>query len=100
MGNEESGTLLFKEKQTRIMLSMLDERREWYLSELAKNSGVTYIHTSRFIKRCETSGLVHTEKHGRMKRVLLTEKGKSVAQDLKLLMAKVGAHEPPVQENP
>ncbi len=97
---EDSGTLLFKDKQTRIILSMLDERKEWYLSELAKNSGVTYIHTSRFIKRCETSGLVHTEKHGRTKRVLLTEKGKSIANGLKLLMAEVAKHEPAAQENP
>ncbi|MCL5428126.1 MAG: MarR family winged helix-turn-helix transcriptional regulator [Candidatus Marsarchaeota archaeon] len=67
--------LIFKEKQSRILMLMGDSRREWHLSDLAKESGSTYVHASRFVTRCESAGLIGSEMHGKVKRVFLTEKG-------------------------
>ncbi len=83
------GTLLFKDKQLRLLLTLSNASREWYLSDLAKAADVTYIHTSRFISRCEGSGMVATEKHGRTKRIFLTEKGKDIAASLQEVITKI-----------
>ncbi len=80
------GILLFKEKQTRLLLLLYNTNKEWHLSELAKSADVTYVHASRFISRCEEVGIVATEKHGRTKRLFLTDKGKEIAQNLLSMM--------------
>ncbi len=71
--------LIFKEKQTKIISLLGDPRKEWHLSDLAKESGTTYVHASRFVSKCEHAGLLGYEKHGRIKRIFLTEKGARIA---------------------
>ncbi len=99
--DENRGMLLLRDKQARILLALVDESREWYLTELAKTADVTYIHTSRFVGRCESSGIMESEKHGKTKRVFLTEKGKRIAQGIRGIMAMI--EEPlgnPASKNP
>ncbi len=83
------GSLLFKDKQLRLLLTLSNTSREWYLADLAKAANVTYIHTSRFISRCEESGIVATERHGRAKRIFLTEKGTDLASTLQGVVNKI-----------
>lgn len=92
---EKEGMLIFKDKQARLILKLADGKREWYLSELAKSAEVTYIHTTRFITRCEALGLVESEKHGKIKRVFLTEKGRGVAQDIQSILNKMNQNPAP-----
>ncbi len=84
------GTLFFKDKQVRLLLMLNDKNKEWYISDLAKQANVTYIHTSKFISKCEDFGIVAAEKHGRLKRIYLTEKGRSVAAGVADTLSKVG----------
>lgn len=78
----KEGMLFLKDKQARLLFALASGNKEWHLADLAKTARVTYIHTSRFIGRCEAAGLVATERHGRIKRLYLTDKGKNVANGM------------------
>ncbi len=88
------GTLLFKDKQVRLLSILSTPNREWHLTDLAKEANVTYVHTSKFIKKCEQFGIVATEKHGRVKKLFLTEKGALIAKSVAGLTEKINAPEP------
>ena len=95
------GTLFFKEKQVRIISALLADK-EWHISDLAKETNVTYIHTSNFINRCESMGIMGSEKHGRIKRVFLTDKGREIAKELSSISQKIGSaaeQKKPAQES-
>jgi predicted transcriptional regulator len=94
------GTLFFKDKQVKLILTLSNGNKEWHLTELSKEANVTYIHTSKFISKCEAYGLVATEKHGRIKRLYLTEKGKEIVKGITSMMEKVRYPEPPQQQVP
>lgn len=83
------GTLFFKDKQVKLLIVLNNQTREWHISDLSKEAGVTYLHTSNFIKKCEEKGLVASEKHGRTKRLVLTEKGREVAKGVSGLVEKI-----------
>ena len=78
---------------------MLTNRsREWHLTDLAKETNVTYVHISKFIKRCEACGIVESEKHGRLKKLVLTAKGEEVAKSVANIVEKINSVEiKPVQ---
>ncbi len=94
------GTLFFKDKQVRLLSLLTTTNREWHISDLAKEANVTYVHTSKFVKKCEHYGIITTEKHGRVKRLLLTEKGTSIAKSLASVTEKINAPEPVQQAKP
>ena len=83
------GSLLFKDKQLRLLLTLSNTSREWHISDLAAAAGVTYVHTSRFLSKCEKSGIVAIERHGRTKRVFLTERGTDIANTIQGVVAKI-----------
>ncbi len=88
--SDSIGTLLFKDKQLRLLLTLSNGNgKEWYITDLAKAANVTYIHTSRFIGKCEESGIVASEKHGRIKRIFLTPTGREIAESLSGVMLKI-----------
>ncbi len=91
------GTLLFKEKQVRLLTALIEEK-EWHIADLAKAAGVTYIHTSNFVNTCERMGIMASEKHGRIKRVFLTEKGMDVAKAITAIKQKLESTTTPVQK--
>ncbi|MDE1822821.1 MAG: winged helix DNA-binding protein [Candidatus Micrarchaeota archaeon] len=97
------GTLFFKDKQVRLLLTLSNASREWHIADLAKEAKVTYIHTTKFINKCEQMGIIQTERHGRMKRLYLTNKGTSIAKEITTTMDKVtnsSYEEPPPQPKP
>lgn len=93
------GTLFFKDKQVRLLALLTTPNKEWHISDLAKEANVTYVHTSKFIKKCEQYGIVLAERHGRVKRLILTEKGVYVAKSLAGITERINAPAP-VQPKP
>ena len=92
------GTLLLKDKQVKILSALSNRGREWHLTDLAKETNVTYVHISKFIKRCEACGIVESEKHGRVKKLVLTDKGAEVAKNVASIIERTNPVEPkPVQ---
>lgn len=85
------GTLLLKDKQAKILSILAGPEREWHIADLAKAAEVTYVHTSKFIGKCEAAGIVNSERHGRVKRLFLTEKGKDVAKSVSNILDKISA---------
>jgi DNA-binding MarR family transcriptional regulator len=83
------GMLIFKDKQLRLLLILFNSNKEWHINDLATAAKVTYIHTSRFVTRCEEAGIMGSETHGRMKRLFLTDKGKEIAQELNVVLNKI-----------
>ena len=94
------GRLIFKEKQLKLLLALSDDTKEWHLDGLAAAAGVTYVHTSRFISRCEKEGIAGVERHGRTKRVFLTKKGKDLASSLSVVVTLLSQQAQPVPANP
>ncbi|MDE1761707.1 MAG: winged helix-turn-helix transcriptional regulator [Candidatus Micrarchaeota archaeon] len=88
---ENDGALLLKEKQARIILALTDKGQEWYLTSLAQAAKATYVHTSRFVARCEALGLIQVVKHGKIKTLSLTEKGSEVAKGIASIMERTVA---------
>lgn len=91
------GALLFKEKQIKVLLAMLDKAQEWNTTGLARAAGATYVHTSKFVTRCEKIGLVAVVKHGKIKALTLTPKGNEIAEGISKVVEKmtVKPEEPP-----
>ncbi|MEM0200975.1 MAG: winged helix DNA-binding protein [Candidatus Micrarchaeaceae archaeon] len=89
----KKGILLFKEKQIRILLALLNQEKQLYISDLAKITGVTYVHTSRFLSSCERLGLISYEKHGKIKTIFLTQKGKDVTVHVQSILDKLKIEE-------
>ncbi|MDE1869856.1 MAG: hypothetical protein KGH71_02615 [Candidatus Micrarchaeota archaeon] len=88
-GNQ--GALLFKEKQTKVLLAMLDKAQEWNTTSLARAAGATYVHTSKFLTRCEKMGLVQVTKHGKIKALTLSPKGIEVTEGIAKIVEKMAA---------
>lgn len=94
------GTLFFKDKQVRLLTLLTTPNREWHIADLSKEANVTYVHTSKFVKKCEQYGIITTDKHGRVKTLNLTEKGSYVAKNLATIIDRINAPEPVVQPKP
>jgi predicted transcriptional regulator len=56
-----------------------------HISELARISKTTYSHAYDIIKKCTDAGLIIVEKKSRKNIIILTEKGKQVAEYLNKL---------------
>ena len=95
-GNQ--GALLFKEKQIKVLLAMLDKAQEWNTTSLARAAGATYVHTSKFLTRCEKMGLVQVVKHGKIKALTLSPKGIEVTEGISKVLEKMATKEEPAKE--
>ena len=72
--------ILFKNKHIRILLALRDGTQSWYISSLAKATNTTYVHACNLINECERLGITESEKHGKIKKIRLTEKGAKIAE--------------------
>ncbi|EQD39753.1 hypothetical protein B2A_11117, partial [mine drainage metagenome] len=70
--------ILLRSKQTSILIALKDTSQSWYISSLAKAANTTYVHACNFLVECEKLGLTTSERHGKMKTIKLTDKGKGV----------------------
>lgn len=92
------GTLLLKDKQVKLISKLAIQGREWHIADLAKEAEVTYVHTSKFISKCEEAGIVASERHGRVKRLYLTDKGKEIAKNVANIIERINEVEQPGQQ--
>ena len=69
--------IILKDKQSRIILML--KGRPAYLSELAKETGTTYVFVTHFATSLVKKGIVIIEPTGKKKMVKLTEKGQELA---------------------
>ncbi|MGI0100654.1 MAG: hypothetical protein ACREBH_02970 [Candidatus Micrarchaeaceae archaeon] len=83
--------ILFKQKQTRILLMLKDTSQNWYISNLAKTSGTTYVHTCNFIAKCEAHGITSSERHGKLKLIKLTDRGAKIADMIAAISSMVNS---------
>lgn len=82
-------TMLLRAKPCKMLVLLKDGSQGWYLSKLAKESGATYVHTTKTISRFEKAGLVTFETKGRIKLLRLTEKGVLLAKLLEDVNKKI-----------
>jgi len=68
------------------MMLLLKESGSRYITEIAKESGATYVHTTKLLRKLEEGGFVTIEKNGKKRMVKLTEKGGKVAAALSEVM--------------
>lgn len=97
---EDVAGLLFKPKQAKIIALLSRPDKEWTIGELAKESGSTYVHASRFIVACEDAGIIQAEIIGRSKKISLTEKGKKISVTLADLLVAMAAPNEKAQPQP
>ncbi|MGC8479411.1 MAG: hypothetical protein ACP5M9_01955 [Candidatus Micrarchaeia archaeon] len=83
---ENGELIILKEKQIKILLLLLKQEKNNYISDIAKITGVSYVHTSRFLSACEDKKLISYEKHGKIKSIFLTDKGKEVASYIEKIL--------------
>lgn len=86
---ERFANILFKEKQAGIILALADKSQKWYITNLSHSANVTYVHTSRFVARCEELGIIEAEIHGKMKTLRLTDKGQEIASSIISINSKL-----------
>ncbi|MGI0141579.1 MAG: hypothetical protein ACREBF_02940 [Candidatus Micrarchaeales archaeon] len=99
----KEGALLFKEKQIRILLALSNKEQEWNLTTISRAANATYVHTSKFVTRCEGLGLIHVVKHGKIKALSLTPKGNEIADGIAKIIEKMAVKieevpQPPVEK--
>ncbi len=70
--------ILFREKPAGMLIE-LTKRDNIYASLLAKYVDCTYSHVVKILQEMEKNNLIGFSKHGRLKNLNLTEKGKKVA---------------------
>jgi predicted transcriptional regulator len=71
-----------RERPASILLLLRDSSKEWYISSLSRNSGLTYPHTITVLEKYLNLGLIEYSTKGRKKTVILTEKGKKITSSL------------------
>lgn len=84
--------ILLRSKPAAVFL-FLKGREQAYLSEIAKETGTTYVYITNLATALEKKGLITTTKEGKKKMVKLTDKGKEVAnfaEEIKRRFADTG----------
>lgn len=82
---------LLREKPCEMLIQLNNIKGETYASVLAKKVDCTYSHVVKILKEMEEAGLVVFNKHGRIKLLSLTKKGKDVSgylQSIKNILNK------------
>lgn len=72
--------IIFREKPALMLVNMKNAKETTYASSLAKSVVCTYSHIVKVLQKMEEAGLVLFEKHGRLKLLKLTKKGREVAE--------------------
>lgn len=80
MINNEVFDIFFREKPAMMLIHLKNGKDTTYASSLAKQVDCTYSHVVKVLQKMEEIGLVVFEKHGRLKLLKLTRKGRDVAE--------------------
>lgn len=73
--------VFLRPKPCKVIVLLRDSNSK-YISELAKESGATYVHTTKLLRKLEKENIVSIEQNGKKRMVKLTEKGNKIANAL------------------
>ncbi|MEK6867816.1 MAG: hypothetical protein AABX98_03255 [Nanoarchaeota archaeon] len=79
---ESSMNVFFKEKPTKMLLTISQTKTALYAAALAKKIKLAYADVNDILHQFEDAGIILFEKHGRLQLIVLTEKGKKIAEEL------------------
>jgi len=85
----DTRNLLVRTKNAQILISLRAADKRWYPSNLARESGLSYVYVVKLISKMKTDGLVDVKKEGKINRAVLTEAGMRAANALDELMTKL-----------
>ncbi|VVC01716.1 Uncharacterised protein [uncultured archaeon] len=71
--------IFLRKKPCRMLTVLKESEQPKYISELAKDSGATYVHTTKIVRELETAGIVSLEKNGKKRMVKLSDTGAKIA---------------------
>ncbi len=78
---------LLRDKPAKALILL--KGRSTYLSDIAKETGTTYVYITHLMKLLQQKGLATIQSAGKKKTVTLTEKGKEVANAVEELRRKI-----------
>jgi len=78
-----------REKPGMALISLSDQKTEWYASLLAKKIDCTYPHMVKLMANFTSLGLIKQKNKGRKRIITLTNKGSEIAHDLESLVMHV-----------
>jgi len=73
--------VFLRPKPCKVIVLLRDSNSK-YISELAKESGATYVHTTKLLRKLERENIVSIEQNGKKRMVKLTDKGNKIANAL------------------
>ncbi len=74
--------IFFREKPAMMLVNLKNGKDTTYASSLAKSVDCTYSHIVKILQKMQEHGLIVFEKHGRLKLLRLTKKGRDVAEHI------------------
>lgn len=89
MADKNIFSLFFREKAMALLLALHQTKTASYASTLAKKIHCPSSHIRTLLQEMEKAGILVFEKHGRLKLVVLTKKGKEIAEELQNLQQKL-----------
>ncbi|MBN1924127.1 MAG: winged helix-turn-helix transcriptional regulator [Nanoarchaeota archaeon] len=90
MGEDKDLVNLFlRNKPAFILIKIYSCSKKCYASTIAKEVDCTYSHTVRIIQILEKNKLLDFEKKGRIKSIILTKKGRKIAETIKKLITYI-----------
>ena len=89
MADKNLFSLFFREKTVALLLILYQTKTASYASTLAKKVHCPSSHIRNILQEMEKSGILVFEKHGRLKLVVLSKKGKEIAEELQSLRQKL-----------
>lgn len=81
--------VLFRSKISDIFLSLL-KNGEMIEADIAKDTGLTYCHLVKIIKKFEKEEIISKERNGRTQLINFTAKGKMIAEHISGMYQKLG----------
>lgn len=82
--------VFLRPKPCKVIVLLKDSNTK-YISELAKESGATYVHTTKLLRKLEENEIVTIEQNGKKRMVKLTEKGNKIASALNEVMNSIAS---------
>ena len=78
---------LLRDKPAKVFALL--KNKSTYLSDIAKETGTTYVYITHLMTLLQQKGFVTIQSTGKKKTVLLTEKGKEVANAVEELRRRL-----------
>ena len=82
--------VFLRPKPCKVIVLLKDSNSK-YISELAKESGATYVHTTKLLRKLEKNEIVTIEQNGKKRMVKLTDKGIKIASALHEVMNSIAS---------